>query len=78
MIFPIERWVSRAPMEVLRGYHPEHAAHGVGDGHALEALVLAISAHGEDRWLDVRAVSVPPPIRLGGRPCSTVRLPAMP
>ena len=54
MVFPVERWVVRASAETLAGYQPQHAAHGVGDCHAIEALVSAISAHAPERWVDVR------------------------
>jgi len=54
MIFPIERWVVKASPETLAGYQPHHAAHGIGDCHAIEAIVCAISAHQPERWVDVR------------------------
>jgi len=54
MIFPIERWVMKASPETLVGYQPQNAAHGIGDCHAIEAIVSAISAHHPERWVDVR------------------------
>ena len=54
MIFPIERWVVKASPETLAGYQPQNAVHGIGDCHAIEAIVSAISAHQPARWVDVR------------------------
>lgn len=54
MIFPIERWVVKASPEVLVAYQPQNAVHGLGDCHALEALVSALSAYGPERCVDVR------------------------
>lgn len=74
MLFPIERWVVGAPKTALTGYHPQHAAHGLGDCHALESLVLTLSAHGPDRWLDVRTEPSPPLITLAGKPLPAITL----
>jgi hypothetical protein len=69
MIFPVERWVVRASAETLAAYHPQYAACGIGDCHALESLALAISAHGDDHWVDVRMAPDPRVVTLAGQPC---------
>lgn len=58
MLAPVERWVVRADAATL-GAQLRGAPNGIGDCYWLEALVQAIEAHGQLKWVDVRKPAGP-------------------
>lgn len=53
MFVPVERWVLGGDAPTLRRWMRSHPT-GIGDCHWIEALVLAIEAHGATMWTDVK------------------------
>jgi hypothetical protein len=53
MIVPIERWVAAAPPEILARY-TRSSPICIGDCYWIEALINAIEASGQTKWVDVQ------------------------
>jgi len=53
MLVPVERWVAGVPSETLAGY-VRSAPDCIGDCYWIEALVHAIEATGETKWIGVK------------------------